>query len=286
MRILNLSYQPVPNLPEHEMMHRSINDLGITGWTGLIQEAKDFKPDLIIEREWNDSKAMYQPLYREFPDVPKAWWWIDAHVIYELRKSYAKNFDHLFLAVSRFVEPARKELGIPSSWLPLSCPWEAGGCLPNNEPKDYPVSFIARIQPARYFQRRIGAVNRLKQAFGNRFHFETTSNMVSIVRRSRVSMNCAYNNDLNFRYFEVLGCGTELVTDAVDDLYRVTGLQERVTIYRNFDEMVELVWEVLSGGIGHDMVEVQDWIRNNHCIEHRYRQLIREMNNEKETVSN
>lgn len=277
MRILNLSYQAVPNLPEHEWMHRSINDLGNRGWDGLIGEIQDFGPDLIIEREWNDSKALYDRIYLAFPSVPKAWWWIDTHVLYEYRKPYARNFDYLFIAVSRFVEPARKDINLASSWLPLSCPWEAGGCMPNSEPKEYDVSFIARIEPAKYFDRRIECVNKLKAYFGDRFYFETTPNMVSIVRRSRVSMNCAYNNDLNFRYFEVLGCGTELVTDAVDDLYRIPGLQDRLTIYHNFDEMLELAEAVLRGEIKHDMVEVQNWIRQNHCVEHRYQQLIAEI---------
>jgi hypothetical protein len=281
MRILNLSYQPVPNLPEHEWLHRSINDLGTTGWTGLIEEVAAFKPDLIIEREWNDSKALYGRIYEAFQNVPKAWWWIDAHVLYEYRKPYARNFDYLFLAVSKFVDQAENEIHRPSRWLPLSCPWEAGGCFPNNERKEIAVSFVARITPTQYFERRIECVKRLQDHFGSLFHFETTPDMVSIVRRSKVSMNCAYNQDLNFRYFEVLGCGTELVTDAVPDLYRVPGLEERVTIYHNFDEMLSLVSEVLHGKIRHNMPEIQQWIRDNHCIEHRYRQIIKELRDAK-----
>jgi len=263
------------------MLHRSVNDLGTRGWDGLIGEIQDFGPDLIIEREWNDSKALYEPVYKAFPNVPKAWWWIDAHVIYEYRKPYARNFDYLFLAVSRYVEPAQQDLMRPAFWLPLSCPWDSGGCQPNNEPKDYTVSFIARIAPIQYFERRIECVRRLQEHFGPLFYFETTPNMVSIVRRSRVSMNCAYNNDLNFRYFEVLGCGTELVTDAVPDLYRVPGLQERCTIYQDFDDMLGKVQQVIDGEIKHDMAEVQNWIRQNHCVEHRYYQLIEELRNVK-----
>jgi hypothetical protein len=282
MRILNLSYVPVPNLPEHEVIHRSVKDLGPNGWLGLIREAQAFGPELIIEREFNDGVALYEPLYRAFPEVPKVWWWIDAHVLYEFRKPYATNFNYLFLAVSRYVPKAEGELGIKSFWLPLSCPWEASACVPNDRTRDLDVTFIARIEPIQFFGRRIECITRLRQSLGERFYFATNyHDMRSLVQRSKVSLNCAFHDDLNFRCFEVLGCGTELVTDAVSDLYNVPGLAERVAIYRTADEMAFLVTEVLEGRVQHNMTAVQDWIRNHHCIEHRYREMIAQLRKEK-----
>jgi len=276
MRILNLSYTAAPNLPGHEMMHMSVNSMSKQfGWEGLIAEAKNFNPDLIIEREWNDSVALYNRLYAAFPDVPKAWWWIDAHVLFKYRIPYAKNFDYLFMAVSKFVEPATEQVGRPAFWLPLSCPWDAGGCFKNDvSPKEYHISFIARAEPAHYFKRRRECIRIMEDHFGDRFHFETTGDMVRIVRSSNVSINCAYNQDLNFRVFEVLGCGTELVTDPVPDLYAIPGLQERLTLYEDFDDLIAKVEAVLCGDIRHDMEEVQNWIRSNHCVEHRYQQIV------------
>jgi spore maturation protein CgeB len=121
-------------------------------------------------------------------------------------------------------------------------------------------------------------INTMAREFGPRFHFETNyAQMTSLIRGSRVNMNCAYKDDLNFRYFEVLGLGVELVTDSVPDLLNVPGLAECCTVYKDFEEMPGLVRNVLDGKIRHDMVGIQNWIRENHCINHRYRQLIAEL---------
>lgn len=276
MRILNLSYQSIPVLPEHNVLTMDVRHAKGVGWGQFIAEAKDFKPDLIIEREWNDEIAMYEPLYKAMPGTTKAWWWIDAHINYDRRKNYAKNFDHLFFAVSRFADVASSQGFKKVSWLPLCCPWESSSCPPAIEQKDLDITFICRIEPKIYWTKRIACIDYLKEYFGSKFHFENTSNMISIVSRSRVSMNNAISDDLNFRVFEVLGCGTELVTDAVPDVYKVPGLISRVSIYRDLPEMVDKVQRVLDGRLKHDMVEAREWIIKNHCLEHRYRQLIAE----------
>ena len=277
MRILNLSYHNVPNLPEHEMLHRSILDIRRVGWIPFIGQIQAFAPDLIIEREYNDSVALYTKLYEAFPKVHKAWWWIDAHVLYEYRKPYARNFDTLFLAVSRFVDKAQAEIGRRAFWLPLCCPWEASGCIPPPPVKDLDIVFVARTNPVKSFGRRLAAIADMNGAFGEQFLYRETPDMVNLVRRAKVGFNNAYNQDLNFRVFETLGLGTELLTDNVPDLWDIPGLADKINVYDNRNEMIEMAQHMLDGNLLHLMDHTQEWIRKNHCIEHRYRQMIKEI---------
>ena len=274
MRILHLSYIHDPQMAPHEVRHEDITTIQRVGWPAFIESVRDWKPDLIIEREWNDEKARYEPLYQALPDVKKAWWWIDAHVNYpRMINWYAKYFDYLFLAVSRYVEPARVEH--PDKyvcWLP-NC-WAHGELIPNTFPKDYEISFVCRWTPEVYFGKRIACINKLKQHYGDRVYVVNSGDMLNIVRRSKVSLNNCFDNDLNFRYFEVLGCGTELVCDPCDDLYKTPGMTQRVSIYQDLDDMIRVIDSVLDGRIKHDMTEVQEWLRMFHTVESRYNTML------------
>jgi hypothetical protein len=276
MQILNLSYWPGPTLPGHELLHKSILDFNREGPGKVLTEVANFNPSLIIEREYNDDKALYEPVYRVFSDRPRLWWWIDSHVNYKQRIEYAKNFTHLFVAVSTNIERIKRDVGHDRVyWLPLCWPLNFNQIIPNTEKKEFEVSFIGRWKPEWYFTERFACVERLKKEYGNRTLIVTDyENMLSLVRRSKVNINYSVKGDLNFRVFETLGCGTELVTDVVPNLGNLSGLAERVSSFVSLDQMIEAIDRVLYGGVEHDLVATQDWIRKNHSIENRYMEMI------------
>lgn len=279
MKILALTYERDWDLPEHEVLYLDRNDIEQKGWAEAFARIKVFRPELIVEREFNDGKAIYDPIYRAFAHIPKAWWWIDSHIAFDHRKDYARNFYYLFLAVSRNVEPLKAFLGHDRVyWLPLCWPYQADTITPNTETKEYDISFVGRWN-REWFPQRTEYIERLKAHYGDRFHAVTDyQNMLSIVRRSRVSFNCAIQDDLSFRVFEVLGCGTEIVTDPADDLFKVEGLKDRVSVYRNFDELVKLIDGILAGEVKHDTAASQQWVKSAHCLCHRLRYIINTVN--------
>lgn len=273
MRIINLSYLSIPDLAGHDVLHTGITDIIKVGWDRAIADFKVWGPDLIIEREWNDSIALYEPIYKAFPDVKKAWWWIDAHVNLYHRMSYARNFDYIFMAVSRFIPETIEGLRHNRVfWLPLC--WSHGPIVMNEAPKEFEVTFVCRWTPENLFAKRIACIKRLRDHFGSRLYVVNSADMINIVRRSRISMNHCYDNDLNFRYFEVMGCGTELVTNPCEDLYKIQGMADRLTVYHDLDEMIDLTEAVLADRIHHDQGEVQRWIAASHTLEHRYRTIL------------
>jgi hypothetical protein len=280
MQILNLSYWHWPDLPGHKTMHRDIDDVIKENWNWkkLITEVGEFQPDIIIEREGNNGIALYEPLYRAFPNVPKAWWYIDSHVNYTERIEYAKLFDQLFVAVSVNIPRIKQAVGHDRVyWLPLCWPTTRDKIALNYTTKDIDISFVCRWGSA-FFKDRNECIDRLKKEYGNGFLAVTDyTNMDSIVRRSRVSINYPIKDDLNFRVFEVLGNGTELVTKVTPDLQLLPGLLERTSYFVTLDEMVEQIDSVLYGKTKHDMEEVQSFVRLNHSVEDRYSAIINEI---------
>jgi spore maturation protein CgeB len=264
VKILALTYERDWELPEHEVMYADAKE-GIS-----LNAIKAFDPDIILEREFNDGIAHYEALLKHFPDVPKAWWWIDSHLQYEAKKDYARNFDYVFLAVSRNVEPLRSYLRNGwVFWLPLCWPYPSDKIIPNTQPKRYDISFVGRWNP-QWFPERTRYIELLKQHYGDRFHAVTDyDNMLSIVRQSKVSLNCAIRNDLNFRVFEVLGCGTELITDPVSDLFSVEGLENWANIYRSPGDLIRTIDRLLAGEIRHDMGAIQEEIKAKHTLKQR-----------------
>lgn len=271
MKIVNLSYWHTPALPGHRLLHIDKNIVDNVGLSLILRQIEKFEPDLILEREGNDGRALFPEVYRNFPNIKKAWWWIDAHVNYEKRKEYARNFDYIFLAVSRFVPKAKKDLGHDRVfWLPLCYP---GEWLPNlvyDAPRDIEISMIARFHD-KWLPGRQRCADHLRETYGSRAVIKTDyANMPNILSRSRVSVNYACDNDLNFRNFEVLAHGAELVTLGVDDLANVTEMGGMVSCFHKLDEMVVAIDRILSGEIRHDAEAARSWLATRHTLAHRY----------------
>lgn len=279
MRILALTYERDWELEAdgHEILYIDRNEIDRRGWPSVLADISSFAPELIIEREFNDGRAIYDIIYRHFAEIPKAWWWIDSHIAYEGRKDYAKNFDYVFLAVSRNVEPLKAYLGHDRVYhLPLCWPYRSDLISLDDPPKDYPISFVGRWKEiARWFPERQDYVDKLQDHYGDRFHAVTDyEHMLSILRRSQVSFNYAIRNDLNFRFFEVLGCGAQLVTNPVSDLFQIDGLEQRLSLYRNFSDLTAQIDDLLSGKTKHDTQDNRRWIQQHHCLVHRLRYIV------------
>ncbi len=293
MRILYLSYERGLEIAErgHEVLCTDIEEIGKRGWEQVKQEIRDFRPQLVIEREFNDGKASYEMVYdflkEAFPQVPRCWWWIDSHLNLERRLDYARRFDYLFLAVSANVERLRERLGHKRVfWLPLCWPYRTDAILPNYEPIEHPIVFVGRWDKEN-FPDRTAYIEKLREHYDPDFLAVTDyENMLAIIRRAKVAFNCAIRGDLNFRVFEVLGSGTELVTDDVPDIHKIAGLEERLTIYRDWDDLVAKIDRILANDpkATHNSLQTQQWVKERHCLVHRHQALLEMVATEKQVA--
>jgi hypothetical protein len=234
-------------------------------------------PGLIIEREFNDGKAVYDWLYKRVfrKKTLKAFWFIDAHVSDKERMSYCNNFDFVFVAHSPYIDIVKKNTACKNIfWLPLCYPGMPGDIQQNIATSRYPVSFIGRFGNG--FEARNEMINFLRKEYNGNF-FTTTDfiNSKKLIQESAVTTNCSIKDDLNFRVFETLGYGTELVTNHVSDLDKIEGLKDKLYYFHNLNELKGQVDQVINdSAVKHDMPEIQQWIRERHTMKSRLAEML------------
>lgn len=247
--------------------------------TFSMEKLEEFKPDLIIEREFNDNKSIYTDemifVKKHYPKIKRAVWLIDTHVQFARHLKYAENFDYIFLAISRFV-PIFKNLFKNKHifWLPLCYPVVT---LPPNqiEKRKHKISFVGRWGKT-LFKERTQLVERLKQ---EPYFYAITDyqNCYKIMSDSEISFNRSLSEDMNFRVFEALACGSEVVTNLVPDLLNIEGLEEQIHIYKNDSEVFPMIKELVSDKrrFKGTPESHRKWVASKHLLFHRISDCIR-----------
>jgi len=278
MKIVYLSTE-ISLESNHEVIIISHSNYKKAGLHSTISTIKQFNPDLILEREFNDGKSYFDELYEALPDIKKAYWAIDSHLSFDRHVRYMRNFNYCFCAISKFQSKFLQETKKPCFWLPLYMPGYTVGMTINLINKKRDLSFIGNYQKD-FFVKRKKYLDYLKDLWGNSLFLTTDySNMPNLVNQTIVNFNCSLRDDMNFRVFETLGYGAFLVTDDVPDIYKVKGLADRIFIYRTEKEALEMIHDKLSfyhtniKKAMQEIIENQDWVLKNHTLLNRFDQI-------------
>ncbi|RMH36206.1 MAG: hypothetical protein D6690_07050 [Nitrospirae bacterium] len=195
-----------------------------------------WSPDAIVLMD-ESTAPMYLGLERL--EMPVLWYTIDSHLHLHWHRAYSAVFDIVFVAqrdaVPHYVcDPSRQE----ARWLPLFCCPERD--RPLALPKTHDVSFVGTIDD-RWKPER----SRWLRTLSRRIPLVIASGeYVTVFNRSKIVLNECAANDINFRVFEALACGSFLLTERVgngfDDLFRD---REHLVLYEKgeVDRLVELV---------------------------------------------
>lgn len=281
MKIVYLSNEIYADIPMHDVVVINYDKINKDGFKETISAINDFSPDIIIEREFNDGKSIYYDLLRFFPNVCKVFWGIDTHVREKHHMQYSQYFDYIFLSISAYAMKFDKLLNKPVRWLPLYFPHKP---LDVKKDPEIILSFVGNYKQ-HFFKRRREYLELLKPY--NIQVFEREYNrMPEIMNNSLISFNCALSVDLNFRVFEALGFGSILLTDYVDDIFKINALREKIFVYKNEKELLATLDMLLSlfllGEPYIRNIEDQQWIIKNHCLKHRIESIIEMINNNKQ----
>jgi len=228
----------------------------------------EFKPDILIEREFNDKKYIYTDevkfVKNKFPECKTIFWAIDTHLLLSWHKEYSLLFDYTFLAVSKYVKEFKRAL-----WLPLCFP---ASDMPNyNIEKKYPIGFIGRYNIT-YLEERTAFLKKIKSEYKSLCHFETDYKSVyQKMSQCFIMLNKSIRDDLNYRVFEALACKNTLVTNSVPDLYKIKGLAERVCIYKTNEGAVDCIRNIIKDNIIYSDTE---YISKGHLLYHRINKLL------------
>ena len=240
----------------------------------------DFAPELVLEREFNDGKAVYTDVYEylkeNHPNCKRAVWLIDTHVSYARHLEYIQHFDYVFMAISSYVDEFRAK-NPNTFWLPVCYPYSMDEIRTNYRPITTPVIFVGNFEGIKqWFPERAEYIQFLQNHYQNKFlAVRDYDNMKTLIREAKVSFNYCIKDDMNFRVFESLGLGTELVTNDVTDLHKIKGLTERLSIYRDKQDLIRIIDSILDNTHTTNTLEAQEWIKDNHTLYQRYKSLLK-----------
>lgn len=249
----------------------------------IYDKILEFKPDILLEREFNDSLSKYPEIVsfvnHNLPECKKAIWLIDSHCNLQWHLDYAPMFDYVFVAISRYqpiIAGHLKQIGSNSKcfWLPLCYPYSVDRIKRNKSRVPFDIVMVGRW--GQWFPERTRLIELLKEEYGDKFMAITDySNMEEYLRQGIISFNCSISDDMNFRVFETLANGIELVTNDVPDLHLIKGLSSKINIYHSDQELLDTIDSILEGDIEKDVIKNQIWVMEHHCLIHRHREILK-----------
>ncbi|MEW6387345.1 MAG: glycosyltransferase [Thermodesulfobacteriota bacterium] len=187
--------QDVPKGPLPVDIHQVLAALP-SGW----------QPDLIF---LGDDSKFPQFLGLEFLDIPLAWYAIDSHR-HPWHRDYAAAFDLIFVAQKDYLNRYRQDSARPVvAWLPLFCRPERDRVL--NLPKTHDLAFVGTLDPLLHPE-RVRLIEEIKKHFPL---YAAGGDYVPIFNAAKLVLNQCSFNDLNFRTFQALGCGSFLLMENI-----------------------------------------------------------------------
>lgn len=196
------------------------------------------KPDLIIEI---DGRGLYHLTgYKEL-GIPVAYWAIDSHIHakYNFQKKIAIDFSYIFVAQKEYVDDFKKN-NKNSFWLPLAADPEIH--KPYLTEKKFDIGFVGAKNPKTHPER-----TKLLNCLEAKYNLVINSNayggeMAKIYSSSKIGFNKSLRGDLNMRVFEIMSCGTMLLTDRISN--GLNGLFEdkkHLVLYNNLRDLDEKI---------------------------------------------
>jgi SAM-dependent methyltransferase len=174
---------------------------------------------------------------------PTAGWFIDSHSHLDEHRARAAELDHVFVAQKHLAA----QVSGRAVWLPMACDPEL------HTPREgvqvtHDIAFVGNVygDHPMYAERR-----RLLALLAEKYDVRVESgvyfrDMADVYASARVAFNRSAAGDLNMRVFEAMCAGRPLVTDEVPGLDDCLGLNGWALHYRNDDEILDLMEELMS----------------------------------------
>lgn len=138
---------------------------------------------------------------------------IDVHQQLSVRLSYARYFDHVFIAQLDYLSLFKAIPHSSAHWLPL-------GCSPNIHfipglKRSFDVGFVGKLGYQGTPRRQVLQSILSRFASNDYNQFYSPIEMGEIYSSSKIVFNKSINGDVNMRIFEAMASGALLVTDRV-----------------------------------------------------------------------
>jgi len=201
----NKRFQDLSELYEvrHANQKAIIEQTGFSGDIGEYFTRIDFQPDILFITD-----ESLPPMYRGLENltIPVVGYLIDTHLHFSWHKHFAHVFDHCFIAQKKYFQDISSTCS-HCSLLSLFAP----GDMSTNVSRDIDICFLGTLN-AKLNPERVKFIESFKQ-----LHPLTVASgpYKELFNRSRIILNQAVIDDINFRVFEAMACGGMLLTDSI-----------------------------------------------------------------------
>lgn len=193
--------------------------------------------------------------------IPKLFWAIDTHLVNFGNFIESSKID--YVAFNNRDDMDKIEVSAKKLWMPYAVSKKHYD-IEFHEEKKYDVTFIGGITPERQKYLDNFKIKHIS-AFGNDY--------VKEMKRSKICFNKSIANDLNAKYFEILGAGTFMLTNENDSFFEFVEKNEYIEkmFYKNDDDLSDKIKYYLKNDDEREFIakKANEYILNNHTFESR-----------------
>jgi len=250
-----------------------IDHLAPTGDTDLFG-----KYNMLVWVDWGEDGLggllPYKPVFPDkSTDAPVVYWASDTHVGYKHRLDTARKADVVFVAQKDAVDRFAADWVPGAIWLPHAVEPAAYPHF-NYAAKKYDVGFVGHVSSSN----RIDMLDRAFREFPNFYYgqrlFEKAAERYC---QTKVCLNISMKDDINMRCFEVLGCGSFLLTDRTSNIEEIFEDGKHLVLYDSLDDMVEKARYYIEHDEEREAIAKagMEYVLANHTIDHRVDKMLK-----------
>jgi spore maturation protein CgeB len=244
----------------------------ITSVSEIIKKS-NFEPDIVIQFDGGPRALKgYEKL-----DVHTVFYSGDPHFLFSFHRNLIRKFkfDYVFTTQKKYLDEFKK-INENTYFLPFAADPEIHKKY--DVPKVFDIGFAGRQDQKLYSDR----VRLLKYLSGNYevlnvqgMHY---AKMTKVYSLSKIGFNKSVRGDLNMRVFEIMSCGTMLLTDKIDNGVNDLFVNKKhLVMYENEEELNELVQYYLGNEEEREKIarKGQKEVHEKHTYEHRAEQILK-----------
>lgn len=239
-----------------------------------------FQPDLFIYMEPDG----IIPRGMESANFPTACIISDTHLWLEARQKQARFFDHVFLFHRNYVEKFSEHPNGYVHWMPYACDLEY--FHPVSIEKDLDLAFIGKLGISLERQSLMAQLLKRYKVNPQRFYYQ--KEIPEVYSRAKIVLNLPLGDDINYRTFEAMSCGSLLLTRRMDN-----GQDELFTegvhfvAYSNPEEMLAKIDYYLAHPEEREKIAQAglEEIQRNHSLDDRLQKMLNWISENPELVA-
>jgi len=174
------------------------------------------KPDVVIE---TSPAGLYHLKGYKNLEIPTAYWAIDSHVpiCLDFQRNIAKDFDYVFVTQKDYV-PKFKEIHDNVFWLPFAADPDIHKKY--HVDKFFDLGYVGTMpmisMPSKLSKNKMRLLYTLSKKYDALFVGNVGGGgLAKVYSLSKIGVNKSVGGDLNPRVFEIMSCGTMLLTDKI-----------------------------------------------------------------------